>query len=908
MRRASLLLLFLCLPATVSATDLVVTKEADKQTVAVGDTVRYTITVRNDKISFAIPTGVELFDRFTAGLQWIGIEGDFSLSDCQALSTNDGFDCTFDIDAQEVKTAVATFVVTAAGQQVNAVSVNTTVGEIDPSDNEAEASVTVELPGGGLTITKRGISLAGGSDIVGGLPYAYAITVTAAQPGTYENLTVTDALPSQVGFDGDIKTESRSSSDTEGVPCFVDILALTVECPPFSLLFGETRTIEISSHVRPPALDPNVCNTAILKQDGEQIGQATTCAPIIRRFVLRQEAAMKAKEQVAQDCASGAAPCIAPIQTLSDEPLEPGTQVCDVNGENCTVLEEPMWISTRDYDPYALYDHILYYDLIPAGSEETDTPEAITTIASDLPYVILEENGTTTETSTEELPLISDPLPEPAEFPTLEIDNSTPPAKPRVCALLVTGYAQSANETVNFRATRSVMQQYLTTARRGPKLPTANVEVLENPTQAELEQKLTSLKGKCDEFYFYYFGHGNKTGLFLRTASGRAKFKAMTYADVAKGIYGVEAKENTVVLDNCNSGAAVPKFKADPSFKTTNLTLLTGASADNLAYRPFKTNQPGILVSFYTGGLAICANDARADADGKNGVSLKESHHWLRRVNPKLLKFTNQQGGIDVFGINEKQDPQLLENRVQQNDGTKTSFNFEDSGVLVTTGTGKHSGTEAIDAVRVEEISPRSGTLPQDNDLMELAAGRHRTVEILESGTTGFDIDITFSMDAALDSVTTTGLPGLAFRADDTDPWMQRVATVWNPADSTVTVTGITTSGDWAFALTSGASAVAVEAMGIPRAFTLHGNYPNPFNPATTLRFDLPEAAEVRVEVFDLLGRGVLALAPGQVAAGLDRTLTIDASTLTSGMYLYRLTAHSATHTHTATGRFVLLK
>ena len=45
------------------------------------------------------------------------------------------------------------------------------------------------------------------------------------------------------------------------------------------------------------------------------------------------------------------------------------------------------------------------------------------------------------------------------------------------------------------------------------------------------------------------------------------------------------------------------------------------------------------------------------------------------------------------------------------------------------------------------------------------------------------------------------------------------------------------------------------EPAGLPAAFALHQNYPNPFNPGTTLEFDLPVAAQVRVVVYDLQGR-----------------------------------------------------
>ena len=98
---------------------------------------------------------------------------------------------------------------------------------------------------------------------------------------------------------------------------------------------------------------------------------------------------------------------------------------------------------------------------------------------------------------------------------------------------------------------------------------------------------------------------------------------------------------------------------------------------------------------------------------------------------------------------------------------------------------------------------------------------------------------------------------------------------------------------------------VATEKEGdLPARFALHANYPNPFNPTTTLRFDLPEAAEVRVAVYDVLGREVLALTPGRRAAGPGRTLALDARALASGAYLYRITAEGTVQTYRATGRY----
>ncbi|MDX1545779.1 MAG: Ig-like domain-containing protein [Rhodothermales bacterium] len=94
----------------------------------------------------------------------------------------------------------------------------------------------------------------------------------------------------------------------------------------------------------------------------------------------------------------------------------------------------------------------------------------------------------------------------------------------------------------------------------------------------------------------------------------------------------------------------------------------------------------------------------------------------------------------------------------------------------------------------------------------------------------------------------------------------------------------------------------------LPAAFALHGNYPNPFNPATTLRFDLPAPADVTVEVVDLLGRVVLTRPAEAVAAGAGRTLRLDASALASGTYVYRVVVRTTAETLVRTGRMTLVK
>lgn len=85
--------------------------------------------------------------------------------------------------------------------------------------------------------------------------------------------------------------------------------------------------------------------------------------------------------------------------------------------------------------------------------------------------------------------------------------------------------------------------------------------------------------------------------------------------------------------------------------------------------------------------------------------------------------------------------------------------------------------------------------------------------------------------------------------------------------------------------------------------FALMQNYPNPFNPSTVIRFTLDTGSQTTLSVFDLLGREVAVLVSGPLAAGAH-SASFDASSLTSGMYVYRLTANGKS----LTGKMSLVK
>ena len=91
----------------------------------------------------------------------------------------------------------------------------------------------------------------------------------------------------------------------------------------------------------------------------------------------------------------------------------------------------------------------------------------------------------------------------------------------------------------------------------------------------------------------------------------------------------------------------------------------------------------------------------------------------------------------------------------------------------------------------------------------------------------------------------------------------------------------------------------------VPEAFALDQNYPNPFNPTTRIAFQLAEPSDVRLTVYDVVGREVATLVAGPMEAGTYEVEWngTDASgrLLPSGMYLYRLTTGAFTQTRTMT-------
>lgn len=90
----------------------------------------------------------------------------------------------------------------------------------------------------------------------------------------------------------------------------------------------------------------------------------------------------------------------------------------------------------------------------------------------------------------------------------------------------------------------------------------------------------------------------------------------------------------------------------------------------------------------------------------------------------------------------------------------------------------------------------------------------------------------------------------------------------------------------------------------IPKSFKIYQNYPNPFNSETNIKFDLPEPADVTIEIFDVVGRKVNTLIQDKKFAPGAIIVKFNADNLPSGVYIYRIKAGK----FEGAGKMVLIK
>ena len=267
---------------------------------------------------------------------------------------------------------------------------------------------------------------------------------------------------------------------------------------------------------------------------------------------------------------------------------------------------------------------------------------------------------------------------------------------------------------------------------------------------------------------------------------------------------------------------------------------------------------------------------------------------------------------VDFFVV--KQDGGLCDVIPESADVEGEDNNPGENGTLL--GTSGRYGPTALEPVKQVSFCSTSSVSPcAGNQLPRLSS----LGDIQNPGSGSAFRDVTFTDDdgvlievqfLTLQNIDVTSLDG---------NWVEGPAGTWTPTVSTSTATfrfsqqagntdkaifeALVSDGcgqiniDPAMSWSGAANAAVAAGSETPGAFRLGDNYPNPFNPTTTVRFEVAEQAQVRVAVYDVLGRLVKTLATGEMLPG-TYTATWDGTSeagtaVSSGVYLYRMEAGS---------------
>jgi glycosidase len=161
---------------------------------------------------------------------------------------------------------------------------------------------------------------------------------------------------------------------------------------------------------------------------------------------------------------------------------------------------------------------------------------------------------------------------------------------------------------------------------------------------------------------------------------------------------------------------------------------------------------------------------------------------------------------------------------------------------------------------------------------------------------------ITFDPSAAVEMSTDGPIPYYDIFADTSAAYLGEFEITLPPYGATVFITSDSPGFDLPAlpSLPYGAVYTGVEgaASELPTKIALNPAWPNPFNPATRISYEISHSGPVRLEVFDMLGRRVSVLAEGLQTAGRHE-VSFDAAALPSGTYLYRLSASGQSFTRT---------
>jgi surface protein len=223
--------------------------------------------------------------------------------------------------------------------------------------------------------------------------------------------------------------------------------------------------------------------------------------------------------------------------------------------------------------------------------------------------------------------------------------------------------------------------------------------------------------------------------------------------------------------------------------------------------------------------------------------------------------------------------------------GISGDYHFRNAGVSLTI---SNNGTNPV-TISVGTQSAPDGDVP--DGIAALFGDIFWTIEAVSDGIEmDVEFDLTFDLSAYELSESDAEAITMVKRDTADSPWVNilefATGIEFGAVSQMLTVTGLTSFSDFAVAFEE--ISTTADQHDLPLRFELNQNYPNPFNPTTQIEYSLVEIGQVRLDVFDALGRRIQTLINSTIPAG-NHTVTFDAGSLPSGIYFYRLEAGTFT-------------
>lgn len=237
----------------------------------------------------------------------------------------------------------------------------------------------------------------------------------------------------------------------------------------------------------------------------------------------------------------------------------------------------------------------------------------------------------------------------PLPIPPLDITQPPVPtvSQDSVCAIIVTG--DDSTMQAAFDSDRNWIKWFLQQNDVGEQLGDDNVEVLNKATKAEIIAAIKKLKENYSKIYFFYAGHGSRSGKICTNDSSQ---HWLSYEELFKELYCTKATDITVVLDACYSGLAIDAAKNDTTRGERKVNVFTASDSTktsrNVWYYDNVDTNKYYCYGYFTRNLVLCSTDTLANTNKDTIISFEEAFNWVRNQNPTF--------GSD--SINERQNPQ----------------------------------------------------------------------------------------------------------------------------------------------------------------------------------------------------------------------------------------------------------